>query len=144
MGTRSTGSTLTTTVMGSVSQGRAGVASGVNNAVSRAAGLLSIAVMGIILASVFNSSLDSRLAALHLSPTLLNSINSQRVKLVGIALPSGISEQVRTTVTQAIKLSFVDGFRTVMLTSLALALLSALVAGLMISGKHTIIVEKDE
>jgi EmrB/QacA subfamily drug resistance transporter len=137
-------SPLTTTVMGSVSQSRAGVASGVNNAVSRAAGLLSIAVMGIILASVFNSSLDSRLAALHLSPALLNAINSQRIKLVGITLPSGISEQVRTTVTQAIKLSFVDGFRTVMLTSLSLALLSALVAGLLISGKHTTIAEKGE
>ncbi|MBA2391374.1 MAG: MFS transporter [Ktedonobacteraceae bacterium] len=135
-------SPLTTTVMGSVSQGRAGVASGVNNAVSRAAGLLSIAVMGIILARVFNSSLDNRLAALHLSPALLNTINSQRVKLVAITLPSGISEQVRTTVTEAIKFSFIDGFRTVMFTSLILALLSALVAGLMISGKRASIVEK--
>lgn len=127
---------LTTTVMGSVSQSRAGVASGVNNAVSRAAGLLSIAVMGIVLSNAFNSSLNNRLAALHLSPTLLNTINAQRVKLAGITLPAGISEQVRMTVTQAIKLSFVDGFRTVMFTSLALALLSALVAGLMIAGKR--------
>ena len=137
-------SPLTTTVMGSVSQGRAGVASGVNNAVSRAAGLLSIAVMGIILTSVFNRSLDGRLAALHLSPELLNTINSQRFKLVAITLPPGISEQVHTTVTQAIKLSFIDGFRTVMLTSVTLALLSALVAGLMIAGKPTAIVQKSE
>ena len=137
-------SPLTTTVMGSVSQSRAGVASGVNNAVSRAAGLLSIAVMGIILASVFNRSLDGRLASLHLSPELLNTINSQRGRLVAITLPTGVSEQVRTTVTQAIKLSFVDGFRTVMLTSVTLALLSALVAGLMIAGKRTAIEEKSE
>ncbi|MBV9709567.1 MAG: MFS transporter [Ktedonobacteraceae bacterium] len=127
---------LTTTVMGSVSQSHAGVASGVNNAVSRAAGLLSIAVMGILLSSAFNSSLDSRLASLHLSPALLDTINAQRVKLAGITLPGGISEQVRTTLTQAIKLSFVDGFRVVMFTSLCLALLSALVAGLMIEGKR--------
>ena len=127
---------LTTTVMGSVSQSRAGVASGVNNAVSRAAGLLSIAVMGIVLASAVNSSLNNRLEALHLSPALLNSINAQRTKLAGITLPTGISEQVRVTVTQAIKLSFVDGFRTVMFTSLGLTLLSALVAGLMIAGKR--------
>ncbi len=72
---------LTTTVMGSVSQSRAGVASGANNAVSRAAGLLSIAVMGILLSSAFNSSLDNRLATLHLSPALLTTINAQRVKL---------------------------------------------------------------
>ncbi len=135
---------LTTTVMGSVSQSRAGVASGVNNAVSRAAGLLSIAVMGILLSSVFNSSLDSRLATLHLSPALLDTINAQRGKLAGITLPGGINEQVRTTVTQAIKLSFVDGFRVVMFTSLGLALLSALVAGLMIEGKRTSVVQPDE
>ncbi len=54
----------------------------------------------------------------------------------GITLPAGVSEQVRATVTQAIKLSFVDGFRVVMFTSFALALLSALVAGLMIEGKR--------
>jgi hypothetical protein len=100
--------------------------------------------MGILLTSVFNRSLDGRLAALHLSPELLNTINSQRFKLVAITLPGRISEQMHTTVTQAIKLSFIDGFRTVMLTSVTLALLSALVAGLMIAGKPTAIVEKSE
>ena len=135
---------LTTTVMGSVSQSRAGVASGVNNAVSRAAGLLSIAVMGILLSSVFNSSLDSRLAALHLSPALLDTVNAQRTKLAGITLPTGVSAQVHTTVTQAIKLSFVDGFRVVMFTSCGLALLSALVAALMIAGKRKAIAQTGE
>jgi EmrB/QacA subfamily drug resistance transporter len=126
---------LTTTVMGSVSQSRAGVASGVNNAVSRAAGLLSIAVMGILLSSAFNSSLNSRLATLHLSPVLLGTINAQRTKLAGITLPAGVS----TTVKQAINLSFVDGFRVVMFTACGLALLSALVAALMIEGKRKMI-----
>src|ERR1700736_1328849 len=44
---------LTTVVMNSVSQNRAGVASGVNNAVARTAGLVAIAVFGIVMLHVF-------------------------------------------------------------------------------------------
>src|SRR5204863_4534784 len=59
---------LTTTVMNSVKSSRAGVASGVNNAVSRTAGLLSIAVLGLIMFHTFNSCLDQRLHHINYSP----------------------------------------------------------------------------
>jgi EmrB/QacA subfamily drug resistance transporter len=57
---------LTTTVMNSVSEEHVGVASGINNAVSRLAGLLSIAFLGIIMLAGFNRNLSFRLTALHL------------------------------------------------------------------------------
>src|SRR5438552_6762201 len=54
---------LTTTVMNSVTQNRVGIASGVNNAVARGAGLLAIAVLGIVMLHVFNHALEQRLSA---------------------------------------------------------------------------------
>src|SRR5437660_1809734 len=84
-------SPLTTTVMGAVDQRHAGIASGINNAVSRTAGLLAIAVLGIVVVSVFTSSLDSHLATLHLSPAMQHLIEMQRIKLAGIDLPMHVS-----------------------------------------------------
>ncbi|SAK96663.1 major facilitator transporter [Caballeronia calidae] len=57
---------LTTTVMASVGSGRAGVASGINNAVARVAGLLAIAVLGIVFVRSHDAALAARLDRLHL------------------------------------------------------------------------------
>jgi EmrB/QacA subfamily drug resistance transporter len=49
---------LTTTVLAEVEPGRSGIASGVSNAVARAAGLLSIAVIGVAVAARSGATLD--------------------------------------------------------------------------------------
>ena len=113
---------LTTAVMGAVDTHRAGIASGINNAVSRTAGLLAIAVLGIIVLAVFNSSLDSHLSQ---QPQLLHLIDAQRFKLVGIAIPANVTGQQYTLLKQAINESFISGFRAAMLTGAGLALASA-------------------
>jgi len=119
---------LTTTVMGAVKPRQAGIASGINNAVARTAGLLSIALLSIIVLQAFNSSLDRRLTILKLPSGLQQALESQRIKLAGAEVPAGISQDLAATLKRAIAESFVDSFRLVILIAVGLALLSALVA----------------
>ena len=72
---------LTTVVMSSVDQDRAGTASGINNAVARVAGVLAIAILGIVMVKVFSSSLNRSLAGQQLLPTTLQYIRSNEIKL---------------------------------------------------------------
>ncbi len=123
---------LTTTVMNAVPQGRAGIASGVNNAVSRVAGLLAIAVFGILLVQVFFSRLDRNLSGLDLRPGLRSSIQQQRTRLAGIELPRDTPPVQAVIIKETIDRSYVAGFRSVMLLSALFSLLSALCAWLMI------------
>jgi hypothetical protein len=127
---------LTTAVMGAVEQRHAGIASGINNAVSRTAGLLAIAVFGIVALSVFTSSLESHLAALHLSPGVQQLIEVQRTRLAGITIPTRVSGEVQAALKRAIDESFVSAFRLISLLGAALALLSALSAWFLIAGKQ--------
>src|SRR5579872_4737152 len=126
---------LTTAVMGAVEQRHAGIASGINNAVSRTAGLLAIAVLGIVVFYVFTSSLDSHLATLHLSPSVQHLIEMQRIKLAGIDVPTHVSGEVQVALKRAIGESFVSSFRLVSLICAGLALASALSAWWLVEGK---------
>jgi EmrB/QacA subfamily drug resistance transporter len=123
---------MTTVVMGSVAQCHAGIASAINNAVARVGSLLAIATLGIVLISAFNSSLDSHLAHLPLSPVVRQMIDAQRVKLAGIQLPAGTNSQVHAALKLAIDESYVSGFRLAALICAGLALAGALCGWLMI------------
>ncbi|MGH8095619.1 MAG: MFS transporter [Chthoniobacterales bacterium] len=119
---------LTTTVMNSVPQSRIGVASGINNAVSRTAGLLAIAVFGIVMLQVFNPALDRRLADVSLTPVARDILAQQRDKLAGAELPKELNAKTRDFVRHGIDESFVKGFRAVTILSVILAVASAVSA----------------
>jgi len=123
---------LTTTVMNSVNQSHAGIASGVNNAVSRTAGLLAVAVFGLIMFHAFNGCLDQRLNQMPLTIEVRQALNTQRIKLAAADLPRSLDEETRMSIKQAIDECFVFGFGRVMLVGAALALAGSALAWLMI------------
>jgi EmrB/QacA subfamily drug resistance transporter len=125
---------LTTAVMNAVDVSHAGIASGINNAVARVAGLLAVAVFSIVLLGVFSGRLDRRLAALDIPAEVRQQVAAQRMKLAGAEVPPQLDPATRAVLAGAIDESFVAGYRVVMLLASGLALASALSAGLLIAG----------
>jgi MFS family permease len=126
---------LTTVVMAAVEQRHAGLASGINNAVSRVAGLLSIAVLNLVLATVFAMAFDARLAPLPLPPPDREALAVERRKLAGAEVPADLSPDLQAAMRRAIDESYVAGFRVVMLIAAGLAASSALSAWLLIEDR---------
>src|SRR5205085_3641616 len=101
---------LTTTVMNAVGEERAGVASGINNAVSRTAGLLAVAVFGVLMAHAFAANFERRLATLDLSTEVCTQLENGRGSLAGMKVPDALSGETQAAIKQIISESFVAGF----------------------------------
>jgi EmrB/QacA subfamily drug resistance transporter len=127
---------LTTVVMGSVEQERAGAASGINNAVARVAGVLAVAILGIVMVKLFSSNLDRTLASASLPAGVFDFVHANEIRLAGLTVPSGTEANATAIIHTAISRAFVFGFRTVMLICAALSLASGAVALFMIPGKN--------
>jgi EmrB/QacA subfamily drug resistance transporter len=123
---------LTTVVMNSVDQDRVGTASGINNAVARVAGVLAIAVLGVVMVTAFGSHLDQSLAHISLPPRILQEVRGDETKLAGLELPAGLGPTTKAALREAIGEAFVFGFRIVMLVCAGLSAASSAVANLMI------------
>jgi hypothetical protein len=126
---------LTTAVMGAVEERHSGIASGVNNAVSRAAGLVSIAVLGIVMTGAFARNFNSRLQALNLPAETRARLEAQTSRLATINIQDELDGETKQAVERAVEESFVGGFRVVILVATALALASGFFAWLLIEGR---------
>ena len=119
---------LTTTVMSSLAQDRAGVASGVNNAVARTASLVAIAVLGVVMVHVFKINLDRTLTGAHLPISVAQSVQTQSTRLAAIDIPESLNPGTQQLIRHAIDESFVSGFRWLMVIGAVLAVASAVVS----------------
>ena len=123
---------LTTVVMGSVEQDLAGTASGINNAVARVAGVIAVAVLGIVMVALFGLSLNRSLTPAVLPPEILRYVRSNEIQLAGLELPPGLGSSAASLIRASVSHAFVFGFRFVMLICAALSAISAAVAARLI------------
>jgi EmrB/QacA subfamily drug resistance transporter len=127
LGLAATVAPLTTTVLNSVNEHNAGIASGVNNAVARVAGLIAIAVLGAVMSAQFASSVDEELAGQSLSPRAERIVDDARERtLAGAEDTEELGGAASETVTPALEDSSLDAFRLGILIAAALMIFGGL------------------
>ena len=126
---------LTTLVMNSVDQNHSGAASGINNAVARLAGVLSIALVGILLVGIFSTHLNRSLPGLSLPPEAKQQIRSREIELAGMELPRDLDANSREATEHAVSDAFLAGFQVVLFSCAGLAIGSAAFAWLLVPKK---------
>jgi EmrB/QacA subfamily drug resistance transporter len=126
---------VTTVALNSVDARHTGLASAINNAFSQTAGLLAVAVLGVLMFAVFDANLDNRLEALELPPEARQQLEAEKAKLGAAEAPEDLNPAVGAAVGRSIDEAFVSGYRAVMLVAAATALASAISAAFLIEGK---------
>jgi EmrB/QacA subfamily drug resistance transporter len=129
---------LTTTVMTAVNRDHSGTASGINNAVARVAGLLAIAVFGIVMVSAFATRLDHQLALIEVPQNVRDEVRSDRTKLAAITLPADLAQQFAEEAKADVAEAFIFAFRIIAFCCAALAIASAATAAALIDSRPII------
>jgi EmrB/QacA subfamily drug resistance transporter len=105
LGLAATVAPLTATVLDSVEERRVGIASGVNNGVSRVAGLLAIAVLGAVISAHFGAAFDDNLGAAPLAPAAAGVVSDAKAQPLAVPgtrdLPPAEASRVRTAAADA-------------------------------------------
>jgi EmrB/QacA subfamily drug resistance transporter len=124
---------LTAAALSSVESEHSGLASGVNNAMARLAGLLAVAVLGMFAYGAFSANLDARVESMDLPGGVRSELEAAKADLGAAEAPESVDAGTAAQIERAIDESFVAGFRAVMLVSAGLGLMSALAAALLVA-----------
>src|SRR3954452_4168206 len=101
---------LTATVLADADESNAGIASGVNNAIARVAGLLGVAAIGAVVAAQFDATLDARLAGQRLSPAASAAVATARTQTLARVEPAGLRASEGAVVARATEGASVAAF----------------------------------
>jgi len=130
VGLSATVAPLTATVLDSVDEHRVGIASGVNNGVSRVAGLLAIAVLGAVISASFGAKLDDQLGATPLSGAAIAAVEEAKEKPLAVPDTEGVPSADADRVMAAAEDASTSSFRLGIGIAGVLMILGGIVAGL--------------
>ena len=116
---------LTTTVMRSVSELHSGLASGVNNAMTRIANVFANAIFGALAVLFFTASLHQRIEGMSLSPAARSIALSQTADLGNAHVPVSVPATDRPAVAAAYRDGFIAVYQKILRLAACLAFLGA-------------------
>lgn len=105
-----------------------GSASGINNGIARVAGLLAVAILGIVVIPLFHTRLAAEIGQSNLTGQEQQQILAQADKLAGIIIPDTFAEAAKQEALSAIRSAFIYGFRRAMAACAVLAFGGAMVS----------------
>lgn len=123
---------LTAAAVGSVTHDHAGIASGVNNTISRSAQVLAVAVMGGLTISIFSQSLMSSPIVQSLSPEAQSQLAVESANLAETSPPETLTEDEREGVSEVIQGAFTEAFNMLMWAGAVLCVVGAVLSALLI------------
>jgi len=106
---------LTTTVMSSVPESETGIASAVNNALSRLASLVAVSLLSLVLAHGFTASLGAQLDQSGLPVEARDQMIANQSRLHDTPIPASLTQKQRIEAASLLDHAFLSGFRLVML-----------------------------
>jgi len=130
LGLSATVAPLTATALNSVAENRVGVASGINNAVSRIAGVLAIAIFGALIAGKFGSTVDGKVDSSRLSPQAEQAIGEAKDNPLQSPSTSRVPAAEAVRVESATVAGAEDGFHLAMMTAGTLMIVGGVIAGI--------------
>jgi predicted MFS family arabinose efflux permease len=102
---------LTATVLADADEHNAGIASAVNNAIARVAGLVAIAALGALVAANYGTRLEEELGELRAQPAVAVALAEARDRPFAAVPPAGMDPSLAAQVVEAEEDASVSTFR---------------------------------
>ncbi|MEA2698211.1 MAG: hypothetical protein QOI66_2482 [Myxococcales bacterium] len=129
LGLAATVAPLTAAILGGVDQRHAGIASAINNAIARVAGLLAVAAIGALIAARFTAAIDENRATLRLLDAPARDFLQQaRRRPLDTSVPDGVTGQSRARVESMLEAASVEALHTGLRAMAALLVLGGVIS----------------